>query len=142
MTVGMTKAELPDVPRFISGRHGHDQTMLQSKLIRRVNFGRLRQPPTHPHATCVIVTNVFGHRTAARSLAALAEKDFARSVTYTAKGRRVTPVPALLPTKFFKPGEALQDVRDIQYRCQAFDVHGNPAPAELLLDGECERLAA
>ncbi len=45
-------------------------------------------------------------------------------IAHSTEGRRVAPVPTLLPAKFFKPGKALHDVRDIENRSQAFDVQG------------------
>src|SRR5882672_4951567 len=98
--------------------------------MRRIHFGRRSQPPGHPNATAVIVSNVTRHWTAARSLPALAKKYFAFSIAYATESRRIAPVPALGPAKLFKPGKTLFDVRDVKNRSQAFNFHRDQPPLE------------
>src|SRR5215510_3543452 len=111
----MTQVELAHVPRLIRWRHRHCHSVFQRELIRFINCGRRFQPPTHPHASGFIITDEFWHWASARTLRALAQKDFRFSVAHCAKGRRVAPIPSLLPAKLFKPFEGLGDICDVEY---------------------------
>src|SRR6266446_2453944 len=123
MAVGMPDVTFTNTPWFVSGRHGCDQALVQSELIRRINLCRRRHPPTHPHPTSVIVPSVPRHRAAARSLAVLAKEDFAITTAHAAKGRRVAPIPAFLPAKLLEPGKALFNIGNVKNGSKAMHLH-------------------
>src|SRR2546425_2281909 len=109
--------KLAHVPRLVSGRHSHRHLMLQRELICRIDVGGRREPPTHPNAASLVVAHVLRHRSAARSLPALAKKNLSFAIADGAEPWRGAPVPGFFPPKFCKPLKALDDVGDVKYWC-------------------------
>src|SRR5262249_53338478 len=129
VAVGVAEVELAHSPGLVRGRPGDGQPLPQGEGVGRVHLGGRPEPPAHPDASGVVIPGVPGHRAAARTLAVLAEEDLDRAAADSPEGRRVAPVPLLLPAELFEPGEALGEVRDVEDRRDVLDVHG------LLLSG-------
>src|SRR5436853_3309655 len=102
--------KLAHVPGLISRRPRHRQTMFESELMRLIYCGGRVEAPRHPNSAGIIVTRLPRHRTAARTLAVLAKKDFAFTVADAAKSRGIAPIPTFLPSEFLEPRKTLADV--------------------------------
>src|SRR3989442_6067285 len=97
--------------------------MLQRELIRRIDVGGRREPPTHPNAAGLVVAHILRYWATTRSLAVLTKKNLIVSTAYRAKIRRLAPIPGFLPAELRKPRETLLDVRDVKYRRQTLKFH-------------------
>src|SRR5262249_15604511 len=109
--VRMPHVHLAHFPRLVGRRKGHLDSLGQAMLIEGVD---VIDPDRHPDAVLAALA----------ALIALAEEDLAPAGADAAEGRRIAPVPTLLPAELFEPGEALLDVGDVQDRRDALGVHG------------------
>src|ERR1051325_9249397 len=103
MAVRVSNVTLTDIPGHVCRWKWSNDTELQSEFGDGINLGWRRHPPAHPHAPGLIVPGLVRHRTTARALAVLAEKDLSLAADDGAEGWWITPSPMLLPAQLLKP---------------------------------------
>src|SRR5262245_32610465 len=111
---------LADVPRLVRRGHGDLDSFLETMPIDGVD---VVHPDGHPATLVARLALALRRRQRAlptAALRALAEEDLALAGADGPERRRAAPVETLLPAKLLKPGEALDDVRDVQDRSHRF----------------------
>src|SRR6185436_18284914 len=116
MSVRMPDVHLADVPGHVRGGPGDLDLLCFAVALDRVD---VVDPDRHPDAlvAALVALGAEGHQRLALAppaLPVLAEEDLAGAGADGAEGRRIAPVPGLLPAELLEPGEALADVRHVQ----------------------------
>src|SRR6516162_5993206 len=112
--VGVANMHLADVPGLVGRRVGHLDALSQAMPVNRVD---VVHPDRHPDALVARLAMALCRRERAlppAALRALAQEDLALAGADGPERRRAAPLEALLPAELLKPGEALDDVRDVQ----------------------------
>src|SRR5262245_11687730 len=122
MAVRMPHVHLPNVPCHGRRRPSNVELLFNAMLVNSIH---VIHPNRYPGSLVGAFIASWAERhfviaLASAALSAFAEKDFTFSRADSSESGRVAPVPCLLPTELFEPGEALLDIRDIQYRRQPF----------------------
>ena len=110
VAVRVAHMHLADTPRFVGGRPGDLDTLFKTVLVDGID---IVDPDRHPDAMVLAVGNAPRRcqiAFASTALPVLTKEDLALARADAAKGRWIAPVPALLPSELFKPGEALLNV--------------------------------
>src|SRR5947209_14736772 len=106
----MTHMHLAHVPWLVGGRPGDLEALLDAVAMDGVD---VIDPDRHPHSLIA----------AAAALAVLAQEDLGLARADPSERWRLAPIPSLLESELFEPGEALRDIRDVQDRRDALGVH-------------------
>src|SRR5436309_478082 len=126
MAVRVAEVHLADVPGHVGWRKSDIQASGRALPVNLVN---VVHPDRHPRAFVGRLVSVRSKRGSVRplastALASLAKKDLALAGANRAESRRRAPVPAFFPAPFLEPGEAGDDVGDVQDRSNGLRVHG------------------
>src|SRR6266404_6100267 len=110
VAVRVANMHLSDTPRFVGGRPGDLDTLFKAVLVDGID---VVDPDRHPDAMVLAIGKAPRRcqiAFAATALPVLTQEDLALPRADAAKGWWIAPVPALLPSELFKPGEALLNV--------------------------------
>lgn len=128
MAVGVADVEFADVPGAVGGRHSDLDVVGEAVLMDGVD---VIDPDRHPDAFVVVVGGEgFGVRAfAAAALSVMTKEDLDRAALDRSKTGGLAPIPDLFPSKPLEPGDALGEVRHVQYRRCSVRDHGENSTA-------------
>src|SRR5262245_12066113 len=129
----MPHVHLSNVPLHARWRPGNIESLFEAMLVNSID---VVYPYRYPRSfVCAFIAiraeRHFVVTFASAALTSFAEKNLAISRADATETRRVAPIPRLLPAELFEPGEALPDIRDIEYWCEPFCAHVPPQILQL-----------